>query len=88
MPEIFVLSCLRRSFVNSNHRFPSNLPLSPIPNFAARLSRTSFLRPRTMATLGAYQKKHKVAIVGSGNWYVNSNPDRPRSHVIAEGQRD
>lgn len=26
-----------------------------------------------MATLGAYQKKHKVAIVGSGNWYVISS---------------
>jgi hypothetical protein len=27
-----------------------------------------------MATLGVYQKKHKVAIVGSGNWYVGGNP--------------
>lgn len=73
MPEIFVLSCLRRSFVNSNHRFPSNLPLSLAPNFAARRPRNTFLHTRTMATLGAYQKKHKVAVVGSGNWYVNNN---------------
>jgi hypothetical protein len=76
MPEIIVaLSCLRRSFLNSNHRFfPSNLPNRLAPNFTTRIPRNTFLQPRTMATLGAYQKKHKVAIVGSGNWYVDSNP--------------
>jgi hypothetical protein len=76
MPEIFVaLSCLRRSFLNPNHRFfPSNFPIPLAPNFATRFPRNTFLQSRTMATLGVYQKKHKVAIVGSGNWYVGSNP--------------
>jgi hypothetical protein len=74
MPEIFVaLSCLRRFFFNPNHRFPSNLPIPLAPNLAARFPRNTFLQSRTMATLGVYQKKHKVAIVGSGNWYVDSN---------------
>jgi hypothetical protein len=25
-------------------------------------------KSRTMATLGAYEKRHKVTVVGSGNW--------------------
>lgn len=37
-----------------------------------------------MATLGAYQKKHKVAIVGSGNWYVNNSYLDARFRVIPE----
>jgi hypothetical protein len=75
MPEIIVaLSCLRRSFLNSNHGFsPSNFPLRIASNFTTQFPRNTILQPRTMATLGAYQKKHKVAIVGSGNWYVDSN---------------
>ena len=79
MPEILIArarSCLCRSFLTkSNHRFfPSNLPLSFTHKSPIRIPRLSFLgQQRTMATLGAYQKKHKVAIVGSGNWYVISS---------------
>lgn len=29
-----------------------------------------------MATLGSYTKKHKVTVVGSGNWYVNYVEER------------
>lgn len=92
MPEIFIararLSCLRRSFTTSNHRFPSNLTLPLAPNFASQSPTTTFLRPRTMATLGAYQKKHKVAIVGSGNWYVTRIHFDAQLHVMPENQRD
>lgn len=88
MQEIFIararLSCLRRSFITSNHRFPSNLTLPLAPNLASQSPVTTFLRPRTMATLGAYQKKHKVAIVGSGNWYVNNSYLDARFRVIPE----
>jgi hypothetical protein len=42
-------------------------------NVLSRASENAFRRvqiaPRTMATLAA-QKKHKVTIVGSGNWYA------------------
>lgn len=41
-----------------------------------------------MATLGAYQKKHKVAIVGSGNWYVTRIHFDAQLHVMPENQRD
>jgi hypothetical protein len=41
-----------------------------------------------MATLGAYQKKHKVAIVGSGNWYVSSSYLHAQLLVTPENKRD
>lgn len=53
-----VSSFLRISQLNPLHRYSSSY--SPLNTTAGK-----------MASLGGYEKKHKVTIVGSGNWYVS-----------------
>lgn len=50
-------SFLRISQLNFLHRYSSYSPLNTTAS--------------KMASLGGYEKKHKVTIVGSGNWYVS-----------------
>jgi glycerol-3-phosphate dehydrogenase (NAD+) len=50
-------SFLRISQLSSLHRYSSYSPLNTTAG--------------KMAFLGGYEKKHKVTIVGSGNWYVS-----------------
>ena len=46
----------------------------PVTRATQRFTQTyNHLKPNTaatMATLGAPEKRHKVTVVGSGNWYV------------------
>lgn len=52
---------LRISQLNPLHRYSSS-SYSPLNTTAGK-----------MAFLGGYEKKHKVTIVGSGNWYVSES---------------
>lgn len=57
------------SYVRARHRCIPNLlpPTHARSRFASPTTQAA--SPRTMATLSA-QRKHKVTVVGSGNWYV------------------
>jgi hypothetical protein len=67
--SLFSTKLSTTSYVRAGPRCLSRPPLSP--NFC--LSTNTFRRRpiecRNMATLSA-QRKHKVTVVGSGNWYV------------------
>lgn len=60
-----------RTFLKSTNR-----RTSLNPNYMQRLSQLNtqldgsphVSQSRKMGSLGVYQKKHKVAVVGSGNW--------------------
>lgn len=49
-----------------------NSQLNRLYGYSSSSSSYSTLNTTTgkMASLGGYEKKHKVTIVGSGNWYV------------------
>lgn len=46
-----------------------------------------FYRTATMATLGSH-KKHKVTIVGSGNWYIHSIHTQRSMNLRMQGLDD
>lgn len=52
-----------------------NSQLNPLHRYSSSSSSYSALNTTAgkMAFLGGYEKKHKVTIVGSGNWYVSGS---------------
>jgi hypothetical protein len=79
-PGQHLLSLLFRLSSRPYLRRESFLPFMPVSSATTsqavrRLAQTSsHIAPppaAKMATLGAYSKKHKVTVIGSGNWYVS-----------------
>lgn len=48
-----------------------SLSYSTIPNITNTTATTTTAKMPGSAIIGGHSKKHKVTIVGSGNWYVH-----------------
>lgn len=54
-----------------------------LSHLSSQLDRSPHVsQSRKMGSLGVYQKKHKVAVVGSGNWYVIAIVRSPQAPLI------